>query len=143
MDKITFEDLPSENSPINAENMNKLQDNVENAINTCSTSETIIGRWIDGKPIYRKVINVESFPNATTDYITVNITNIKSIIDIRAMAQSSTEVFPIPFVYSASHIEVVMGEISGTTLTAIRLKSMSNRSAFSGFVIVEYTKTID
>lgn len=29
MDKIIFEDLPSQNTPINAKNLNKLQDNVE------------------------------------------------------------------------------------------------------------------
>jgi hypothetical protein len=33
MIKINFEDLPSQESPINAENLNKLQDNVEEAIN--------------------------------------------------------------------------------------------------------------
>lgn len=31
MDKINFEDLPSTNTPINADNMNDLQDNVDNA----------------------------------------------------------------------------------------------------------------
>lgn len=32
MDKINFENLPSTNTPINAENLNQMQDNVENAI---------------------------------------------------------------------------------------------------------------
>ena len=32
MEKIFFENAPSTNTPINAENMNKLQENVENAI---------------------------------------------------------------------------------------------------------------
>ena len=33
MNKITFEDLPSTNTPINAENLNLMQDNIESAIN--------------------------------------------------------------------------------------------------------------
>lgn len=33
MQKITFEDLPSTNTPLNANNLNTLQDNVEDAIN--------------------------------------------------------------------------------------------------------------
>lgn len=33
MDKINFQNLPSTETPINADNLNKLQDNVENAIN--------------------------------------------------------------------------------------------------------------
>ena len=30
MDKITFEDLPSTNTPINSNNLNKMQTNIEN-----------------------------------------------------------------------------------------------------------------
>lgn len=45
MQKITFENLPSTNTPLNANNLNTLQDNVENAIdslisNTYGTSQT-------------------------------------------------------------------------------------------------------
>ena len=34
MDKITFEDLPSTNTPINSNNLNKMQTNIETAIST-------------------------------------------------------------------------------------------------------------
>lgn len=41
MQKITFENLPSTNTPLNASNLNTLQDNVENAFNnTYGTSQT-------------------------------------------------------------------------------------------------------
>jgi len=33
MDKITFKDLPSTETPINAENLNLMQDNIESAVN--------------------------------------------------------------------------------------------------------------
>lgn len=46
MTKITFEDLPSTNTPLSASNLNTLQDNVESAINgtisnSYGTSQTI------------------------------------------------------------------------------------------------------
>lgn len=46
MQKITFENLPSTNTPLNASNLNTLQDNVETAINatisnTAGTSQTV------------------------------------------------------------------------------------------------------
>ena len=46
MTKITFEDLPSTNTPLSASNLNTLQDNVETAINgtisnTSGSSQTI------------------------------------------------------------------------------------------------------
>lgn len=37
MTKITFEDLPSTNTPLNASNLNTMQDNVEDAINSVDT----------------------------------------------------------------------------------------------------------
>lgn len=62
MEKIIFEDYPSTNTPLNAENLNQIQENVEEAIEeeknkfNYSTEEQIIGKWIDGKTLYRKVI---------------------------------------------------------------------------------------
>lgn len=47
MKKITFEDLPSTNTPINSTNLNKLQDNVENAINGTTLYENLNGTQED------------------------------------------------------------------------------------------------
>lgn len=41
MEKIIFEDLPSTNTPLNAENLNKIQDNVENEINSIKEKNII------------------------------------------------------------------------------------------------------
>ena len=64
--------------------------NVVNAINevnsndirrsTYTTSEQVIGKWIDGKPLYRKTITFTTTINAnTTTSIAHNITNVKNI----------------------------------------------------------------
>lgn len=42
MQKINFENKPSTNSPINATNLNALQDNVENAINGSKVGDIIV-----------------------------------------------------------------------------------------------------
>lgn len=53
MEKIIFEDLPSTNTPINANNLNQLQNNVENAIpqtlneNSTSTTDTYSVNYIN------------------------------------------------------------------------------------------------
>jgi hypothetical protein len=63
MEKIIFEDLPSTKTPLNAENLNKIQENVENNINEInnkfkySTEEQIIGTWF-GKPLYGKTFRL-------------------------------------------------------------------------------------
>ena len=47
MEKITFEDLPSTNTPINSTNLNAIQTNAENAINSVVESGSgTNGYWI-------------------------------------------------------------------------------------------------
>lgn len=41
MEKIQFENLPSTNTPINADNLNLLQDNVENEFNNITNSKIV------------------------------------------------------------------------------------------------------
>lgn len=69
-------------TPINADNLNKIENQLEtntndiNALNTYSTSEQRIGTWINGKPIYRKTFVV----SITGHYVTVgNIPNLDII----------------------------------------------------------------
>ena len=57
MEKINFSN--NQAPYLSAENLNQLQTNIENAIQTSeiySTEEQVIGTWIDGKPLYRKVV---------------------------------------------------------------------------------------
>ena len=102
---IVYEVEPAEyggTTPLNAENLNQIQTNAENSINTVqsnlnttnqnienlttySTTEKIVGTWIDGKPIYRKVIestvaNIESV---------INNLGFDVISDIRGWAVSN------------------------------------------------------
>ena len=55
MQKINFENKPSTVSPINATNLNALQDNVENAINEISEKSEWITLSSDYQCFYRKV----------------------------------------------------------------------------------------
>ena len=52
-------------------------------INTCSTEERIVGKWIDGKSIYEKVI---TFSNLNE--ININ-TNFETIVDMKCMIRSN------------------------------------------------------
>ena len=52
-----------------------------------STEEKIVGKWIDGKPVYEKVININSFiMNGNSWQILPNFpTNVKQVININAL----------------------------------------------------------
>lgn len=94
--------------------------------------------WIDGKPIYRKVVDTGAFPNATSKSVNHNISNIGTIINIRCMGIASNGI-TINVGYTSSPIYCyVDGEkvyiSSGTT----------DMSAYtSSYTIIEYTKTTD
>lgn len=55
-----------------------------NKLNTYSTKEIVVGKWIDDKPIYRKVLNIGTFEwGADTFSFAHGISNLDTMIDIR------------------------------------------------------------
>lgn len=55
MSLIEFKDLPNTDTPINAENLNH-NFNELNKSDNYSREEQVIGTWVSGKPLYRKVM---------------------------------------------------------------------------------------
>lgn len=66
MEKINFENLPSTNTPLSAENLNLLQTNVEDAIN--DNTDMLIGNTSAGNMIVNSIRSKNIFGN----YITLN-----------------------------------------------------------------------
>lgn len=138
MQKISFEDYPSTNTPIDADNLNDLQDNVEDAINltnTYSTNEKRIGKWVDNKPLYRRVYNTTSFIADTFQTIQTN-----SSYDIKMVSG---------FLYRTNNRLDLYGNNVSLVLsirnTDIEYKTAAAfvTDAISASFIIEYTKTTD
>lgn len=153
MEKIIFEDLPSTKTPLNAENLNQIQNNIENAIieiddkvkeinnkNIYSTEEQIIGIWLD-KPLYRKVVDVGNLPENNTMEVAHGILNFGRMIKISGTVFSQTgNNFPLPY----SSVDMLGDNIMVYCNAAnIVIKTGSNRTHLAGYVILEYTKTTD
>lgn len=176
MEKIDF--INNQQPALNATNLNKLQDNTEDAIQevqdvaddldtnkldktsvkdtyntsttdtyscnyvngleTYSTNETRVGTWIDGKPIYRKVIT-----STLTSTITHGIANINEIVNLKAVSYNpnSGKYFAVPSVRpSYSNYEVGLFADAST----ISLEYGSGLPTTMTFkIIMEYTKTTD
>lgn len=111
-----------------------------------STNEIIIGRWIDNKPIYRKVINFGSLPDTTSKSVAHNIANIDFIVNVWGMAKRANAVndvnfFPINESRPLNNIDAI-GLFA--TDTAVIIQTGADRSNISiTYVIIEYTKTTD
>lgn len=115
--------------------------NYINNMNTYSTTDEIrIGTWINNKPLYRKVINFGSLPNATTKDVAHNISNIGQVIKIEGVAFTSNDYQPMPLVYAnASNYNTTL-KVNATNISII---TNENRTNYSAYIILEYTKTTD
>lgn len=150
---VIYEVTPAQfegSTPLSASNLNAMQDGIYEEIeetgklitemSTYSTQEQIIGTWL-GKPLYRKCIYINSFPDNSTAYYKVS-DNIDAIIKVYGYAKSGDIIFTInnarPDDPNLS-IGTYYNEIAG----GLAIITKPDRRAFSGYAIVEYTKTTD
>lgn len=116
------------------------ENNLANLQNYVS-AETVIGKWINNKPLYRKIYTIASLPNATTLDVALNISNLENIVKLEGMATNAAKTvsFPLPFYRSDPTLGI---EMYGTN-TNIVIITGTDRRELTAFVIVEYTKTTD
>ena len=97
-----------------------------------STREARIGTWTDGKPLYRKVINMGNLGNNTAKTSPHGLTN-SLIKNIGGGASNGS----IHIGISGWNDEVYLDTNN------VVWNTKSNRSSYTGYVILEYTKTTD
>jgi len=114
---------------------------------TYSTTEQVVGTWIDGKPLYEKTFNFGALPNATVKDISHNISNVDTIFIAGGYAKNTTSGFvqqlnlPVP---SNTNADMQSQWYFGVTPTYVRCFTLSNRTAYDEcYVILRYTKTTD
>ena len=112
---------------------------------TYSTDETVIGKWIDGRNLYRKVFNVGQLSSGTSTAREHGITNFDRAIHLYGSARntesSSRFTLGIPYPENDSSPGVVMALQANST--NISIYHPSNLSRYSAVVIMEYIKTAD
>ena len=107
-----------------------------------STSEQATRyKWIDGKTIYKKTINVAPLPNATMKTINHNISSMDRVIshDATAIVTSSGIYYPLPHVDPGATSGAIRLSIDKTSIT---ITAGSDRSIFDfAYVTIYYTKS--
>ena len=108
-----------------------------------STDEILTGgTWIDGKPIYRKVLNgtFESDNTQSQKYIDIDWT-IENFIEIKGYAKDEVQSYPLN--YNRPDNGKFL-ETKRDDLDVIRIGFNNlGTSTYSYFLILEYTKTTD
>ena len=115
-----------------------------------STTEKVVGTWIDGKPKYRKVITITEYPGTGTTNISHNIANIDEIINYDAYFYNSyvneaheARKMPSMWYIQMDYYMATVYWISRSEMQ-IHLGDFWTESVFrNAHVIVEYTKTTD
>lgn len=107
-----------------------------------SLSEINTGvKWVDGKNIYKKTINLGSLPDNSIKVVPHNITNLGTLIRMEGGAVRSTDnaLFPLPFpsVNSPNTIAVSIDY----TASAVDVAAGVDRSNLTGYITLYYTKT--
>ncbi len=141
---------------VTADNLNHMETGIKEAhdgideintkltsLTTYSTEEINTGKkWIDGKPIYRKVIDCGALLNNTIKTVAHNISNLDFVIFLNGTSYSSTtgNYFPLPYV--ADSLQAIV-KIWATD-TNIYLQTTADRTDYTKtYVTIEYTKTTD
>lgn len=102
-----------------------------------STDEVFTGKyWIDGKEIYRKVIDFGNLPNASTKAVAHGISSVGTIIRQSGLTVINGITVPIP----AANPEPTLSMTLQTDSTNVVIITGANRSSYTAKVILEYTK---
>lgn len=114
------------------------------SISHYSTTETPTGKtWIDGKPIYCKVIVMSGFTGNATSNIAHGISSIGDVVDFRFYLKNPTGelILPVPRIgYVGSDFNESFSNYAYISKTNIVFTRGSSSSYSSGYAIIEYTK---
>lgn len=148
--KTVWKDLPDTTTPLNASNLNHIEDGIKALYEKTiySTTEQVVGTWIDGKPIYRKVFT-GNMTNTTNEWVNLekcNLNNVENIIDISGTIKNTSSdrrVLPTSAYENTSYYctfsylgqtDYLQCYVNGWTYTTF---------GFKYIVVIEYTKTTD
>ena len=113
--------------------------------NNCHNYEEVIGTWIDGKPLYRKVIsgtlNQTETGTITNTDIATGIINCENLFIKNAYFINSNRYIPIPYFTNSGNSVRMIPVAGGQSITI-----MNDYGGYGGstvIIIVEYTKTTD
>ena len=142
-DYIDLTNKPS----INNVELNGNKTTADLKVNDYSYNEIVVGKWIDNKPLYRKVFSF-TLTSQTTEY-TIDVDNIDQVTTLRGIynayntSQNKYEVKPVPYVALNRDYQQQIQFDRYTKKIAVKNASTLIPLNQTIFVVMEYTKTTD
>lgn len=101
-----------------------------------STTEKIVGTWIDGKPLYQKTYDV-----GTDASITYSLPSyINKVINFSGIIEGFA---PIPYVSSSTNFCIYLFVDSDNNINIRKGSSVQSLASGTAYVTIQYTKTTD
>jgi hypothetical protein len=108
-----------------------------NKLNTYSEEEQIVGFWIDGKPLYRKVYDCGKLSNGGKKETPTNLSNVNYIDwECVAIASGGSAGYPLKMAHTGNDYAAKV-EIVGNV---IRITINGDLSEYTGYATILYTK---
>lgn len=136
----------AETTPRSSETVNTYSESTKDAyacdyinkLHSYSIEEQRIGTWINNKPLYRKVIDVGYLPNNSSSTINSGLTNVLIHKMYGTARNASNSTITLPEANGGNSIRLVFN-----TSNQVEITTTYDRSAFYGYIVLEYTKTTD
>ena len=109
---------------------------VEDALNY-STTEHVVGEWIDGSTLYEKTVDCGALPNAASKNIPHGISNMLDVVSINCIAISSNHYSLLMPYFDGSNRATVYVETTNVNITT----ATSGLTQYNAYVTLRYTKT--
>lgn len=108
-----------------------------------STTETVCGTWIDGKPLYRKVIDFGTLPSNSSKSVAHGISNLDFITHAYGVSESVQDTY-FKTIPSASHSNISSQLNIAINVSNVFISTGQDSSLYTRtYIVLEYTKTTD
>ena len=108
-------------------------------MHTWSTTEHVVGTWIDGKAVYEKTIDCGYLPNNSAKVVAHGISNIGKIIEWDGSVITDAGAHaPIPFVHTDG-LQYTVSVVA--TSSEITLTTKADRTTWYAYITLRYTKS--
>lgn len=120
--------------------------------NNYSTTEKVVGKWIDGKPLYQRTFTLLNYEDndLTRHHITIadlSSLNINDVVDICGFLRCQTMNLPISACVNMTEAMYYYVQVSNTELLVLTCQkcwwSKSIDSPVNVYATIRYTKTTD
>lgn len=157
MQKIDWINGQAGGTPLSAENLNLMESYIESEFNnqagditdvsdeltkleTYSTTEQKIGKWINGDDLYRKVVSCGTLPNNANKDVAHGISNFGKLIKGYGYTSNGTYYLPLPFPIAGAEPTTSISFFVSSS--QIRIFTGTDRRAYTEtYIVLEYTKS--